>query len=138
MREDYEKLFSHLTDPELSGGLFGKIIQRIQNERRLRSIKRRIAFFSVGTVFSIVAFIFTLQMARAGFAESGFFQFFSLLFSDFSSVVLYWRNFGLTLLETLPVVSLTVFLGSVLLLMELLKLLANNIKLFFNSTKLIS
>ena len=43
--------------------------------------------------------------------QPGFINFFSLMFSDFSSVVTYWQSFAMILLETLPALSLALFLA---------------------------
>ena len=130
MREDYQQIFSKLSPPEPSGDLLAKIIARIGEERKAARIKWRLVLFSAVTVCSAVAFVPLFQMLRTGFIESGFLQFFSLLFSDFEIVAAYWQNFSLSLLETLPVFSLMVFLAVVLVFLESLKLLIKNLKIF--------
>lgn len=118
-------------------GLFEKVILRLKREQRIAAI-RRLAVFGLTTISSALAFIPAFQMAKTGFAESGFGQFFSLLFSDFGIVVAFWQNFALSLLEALPVVSLLVLLGTLLIFLESLKLLVKNIKFIFNSKQLIN
>jgi len=129
MRKDYEKLFSHLKSPEPPDGLFEKIMLRLHKERQLLTLKRRLTIFSVGLIGSAVAFIPAFKMVQAGFIESGFMDFFSLLFSDTGIVMAYWQNFALSLLETLPVLSLMALLATVLVFLESLKLLARDIKI---------
>lgn len=113
---------------EPPSGLFEKIVNRIHKEQRLLTIRRRIAIFSVGLGGSLVAFIPVFKMLSAELAESGFIQFLSLLFSDFSIVVRYWQSFVPTLLETLPVISLIVFLTIIFVFLESLKFLIKNTK----------
>ncbi len=117
-------------------GLFEKIMNRIHKEERLLVIKRRIVIFSIGLVGSLSGFIPAFKMARIGFIESGFFQFSSLIFSDFSIVMAYWQSFAAALLETLPIMSIIVLLGILFVFLESLKYLTKNIKLAANNWQL--
>jgi len=137
MRQDYEKLFTKLETVEPPPGLLEKITGRIERDRNL-SIRRRIIIFATSTLCSAAAFILALGMFRDGLAESGFTYFFSLLFSDFGIVVSYWKSFSMSLLETLPILSLTLLSAILLVFLESLKLLAKNIKIIFSSKKLIN
>jgi len=128
MHQDYNNLFSHLKPAEPSNGLFDKIIARFKQERSL-IIKRRLILFSVGLVSSVVAFIPAGRMVRTGLIESGFIQYFSLIFSDFGVVTTYWQNFSLTLLESIPVISLVLFLTITLLFLESLKFFILNLRI---------
>jgi len=108
MRQDFEKLFTFSVSPEPAPDLVGKVMQRIRSEQRLAVSKWRGA----------IAFVPAFRMVQSGFTESGFMQFFSLLFTDFSIVMTYWKSFGLSLLEALPVVSLSIFFTIVLVFLE--------------------
>lgn len=138
MRKDYEKLFTHLKPLEPPEGLFEKITHHIREEQRLLTMKRRLVIFSIGIMGSLAAFIPVFKVVQTGFAESGFMQFFSLLFSDFGIVVSYWQNFAMSLLETLPITSLMMLLATVLVFLESLKLLIKDIKIIFTSKQLIN
>lgn len=131
MNKDYEKLFSQLETPEPAAGLFDKIIQRIRREQRLLVIKRRLVLFSVGTLGSVVAFIPVFRLVQSGLAESGFMEFFSLIFSDLGLVTAHWQNFVLALLESLPVMSVVMFLAVIFIFIESLKFLTRDIKVVF-------
>jgi len=109
-------------------GLFEKIINRIQREKRLFTIRQRIFIFSAGLLGSLTAFLPVYQIVKAEFIQSGFFQFFSLIFSDFSVVIVYWQSFTLTLIESLPVMSLLAFLVVLFVLFESAKHLTRNIR----------
>jgi hypothetical protein len=137
MRKDYEKLFTYLKSPEPPGDLFNRVINRIQKERRLLILKRRMFIFSLSAVCSAIALIPAFKMVKTGFTESGFMQFFSLLFSDFKIVVAYGQNFILSLLETLPVMSLVILLVVVLVFLESLRFLTRDIKIIFTSRQII-
>ncbi|MDD5146604.1 MAG: hypothetical protein PHN39_02590 [Candidatus Pacebacteria bacterium] len=136
MLKVYEKLFSSVEPPKIPEGLFGKIMSRIQQEKRYRRLRRRIIIFSFGLIASAGAIIPVFKMAQAGFAESGFWQFFSLLFSDFEVVTAYWQSFALSLLETLPVMSLIMLSAATLVFFGILRFLTRDIKSIFASVKL--
>jgi len=137
MTKDWEKLFTYYNAPEPPVGLLAKILERINQEKRLLTLKRRLAIFSAGLIGAIILFIPALKGVIAGFAESGFTQYFSLLFSDAEIVLAYWQNYVFSLLETLPVVSLILFLAIILAILELLKLLVKDLKNIFISKQLI-
>lgn len=121
---------------EPPAGLFGRIMCRIEKEKKLITLRRRIIIFSVGLVGSAIAFIPALKLMRADLADSGFMTFFSLFFSDTKVVMTYWQNFGQSLLETLPVTGLAAVLLSIVVFLESLKLLAKDIKNIYTSKQL--
>lgn len=125
---DFDKLFSYFNPPEPRADLFGKIINRINEEREMVSLKRRIFIFSAGLLCSIAAVIPAFRMARAGFFDSGFLSYFSLLFSDTAIVMAYWKNFSFSLLETLPVIEIAAVSAVILVFLELFKFLINDIR----------
>ncbi len=128
MPNDYKKLFAHIESPELPENLFGKIMQRINQERRLSVLKRKLAVISFMTTCSLAAFIPVFRMAQAEFSQSGFFQFFSLIFSDFGTIITQWQSFIFTLLESLPLVSITALLAVIFVFLLSLKILTRNIQ----------
>ena len=109
-------------------GLLGKIIKRIHKEERLL-VFRKVTIFSITLAISLLAFVPTFKILISDFSQSGFINFFSLIFSDFSAVATYWKSFTMILLETLPTVSLALFLAVVLLLLQSVKSLTKNIKI---------
>ncbi|HBH46479.1 MAG: hypothetical protein A2445_03975 [Candidatus Jacksonbacteria bacterium RIFOXYC2_FULL_44_29] len=136
MRPDYEQLFTHLTPPEPPAGLLGKVMNRIYQAKRLQNIKRRVFVFSMITLGSVLAFISSAKMLHSGLTQSGFTQFFSLLFSDFQIVITNWQNYSLSLLETLPIMSLILFVGITLIFLEALKFLIRDLKLILPRTNI--
>ena len=138
MRKDYETLFTHLKPQEPPVGLFNKIMARIHEEERLLSIKRRLILFSIPVIISAGAFIPVINAFQAEFAQSGFSHFLSLMFSDFGSVIANWQDFGLTILESLPAMSIISLLTTALVFLWSTKHLAQAIKGIFNQSQLIS
>lgn len=130
-------VFINMARIEMPEGIFGRIMARIHTEQRILTFKRRLAIFSVGLIGSGIAFVPAFRMVRLSLIGSGFLQFFSLLFSDFGTVAAYWQSFVMSLLETLPAMSLAVFLAVVFVFLESLRFLARDIKFVFIPNKLI-
>jgi len=112
---------------EPPAGLLEKILFRIKKEQRFLAIRQGIIFF-VFLACSVVLFWPALIMLLSDISKSGFIYFFSLLFSDFSIVLTFWQSFIMTLLETLPAVSIAIFLAVVVIFLQSVKILAKDIK----------
>ncbi|MGA2418332.1 MAG: hypothetical protein ABSF55_03785 [Candidatus Staskawiczbacteria bacterium] len=114
-------------------GLFEKIIKRIHKEERLL-VLRRIIIFSTTLIISVIGFFPALNMLVSDFNQSGFLHFLSLMFSDFSIVTIYWQSFAMTLLETLPAISLALFLAVLLTFLQSVKSLTRDVKSMIKAT----
>lgn len=112
---------------EPPAGLLPKIMKRIRREERILLIKRVVAF-SVTLVASFVAFFPVINMLVSDFTDSGFFNFFSLAFSDFSLILAYWQSFAMILLQTLPALSLALFLAVLVTFLQSARSLAKDVK----------
>jgi len=128
MSKNYQELFSRLAAPQMPPELLEKILNRLTKQQKLAA-KRRLFVFSFSLLGSLIALIPAWQFVWSGFAESGFWQFFSLLFSDAAVVLTYWQNYALSLLETFPASRLIIFLAVVFVFLQSLKLFTNNIKI---------
>jgi len=133
MNKYYEKIFTNLKSPEPPENLFNKVMSRIRQEKNLLTVKRRMAVFSAGLISSAVAIIASFRVVESEMIKSGFIQFASLIFSDMGTVLSNWQNFVLALLESLPVVSIAVFLLTIFAFLQSLKFLARDSKVFFRS-----
>lgn len=107
--------------------LLEKVLKRVHKEQRFFFFKR-IAIISTTLIISIIALIPSLNMVISDLNQSGFNSFISLLFSDFSTVIVYWKSFTIILLETIPALSLALFLTVLLTLLQSIKSLTKNIK----------
>ena len=117
MRQNLEKLFE-------------KIMRRIGEEQRFAA-KRRLVFISLGAIVSLAVLVPAFNLARTNLAESGFLQFLSLAFSDFGIIIAYWQSFAMSLLETIPAISLAMFFVVIFMFLGSLKLLAKDIKIIY-------
>ena len=113
---------------EPPAGLLGKIIDRIRREERFL-VFRKTVIFSVMVFASLAAFVPALSALLSDFYKSGFINFFSLIFSDFSSVSAYWQSFAMILLETLPAASIALFLAVLLVFLGSVRSLTKNIRI---------
>lgn len=86
--------------PDLTQIVWSKIIAR----------NKRTAQFKLG-IFAFVGFVScaglvpTFEKLLADLARSGFYEYFSLIFSDTGSILSYWKELIFSLAESLPVMS---------------------------------
>ena len=121
-----------IINPEPSPELFPKIMKRIHKEQRFLVIRDSI-IFSTTLLGSVIAFVPVFKMLSSDMSKTGFLNFFSLFFSDFSVVMSYWKSFSLILLETLPVISLALFLAVLLTFLQSIRKLTKDIKIIRNN-----
>lgn len=126
MKDNYEKFFLNLEQIEPSEKLRGQILARIDFEKR-RSARIRLAFFGTVAAASSVAIIPSFQYATGEFSQSGFYEYLSLLFSDSGAVLASWREFTLSLIESLPITEIAIFLAAVFVFLVSAKLAIRNI-----------
>ena len=116
-------------------GLLEKVLKRVHREQRLL-VLRRITIFSTTLILSLAGLIPSFKILLSDFSQSGFISFSSLMFSDFSAIMAHWQSFSMALLETLPAVSLALFLAVILVLLHSAKSLTKNIKIIVNNRSL--
>lgn len=114
-------------------GLYEKIMKRIHQKERVL-VLRRVIIFSTTLIISLVSFFPVVSMLMYDINQSGFLQFSSLMFSDTSSVMTYWRSFMMTLLETLPALSLALFLAVLVTFLQSIKSLTKDVKTIIRAT----
>ena len=128
MHKNIIEPFSGLQATELPHGLADKVINRLHQERRLMIIRQRIIIWGITTASSALVLIPTFRMLQVNLIDSGFLQFFSLLFSDSKVILSYWDAFAWSLLEALPVMSLVLFLAILGIFLKSLSVLTKNVK----------
>ena len=112
MRKDFEKLFSHLEPPEPPAGLFDRIILAIKREQELRHTRRLVfGFFSL-LIVSLAAVPFSWTILMNQIENSGISYFFSAAVNDFGIFLALWQDFGLAILESLPLMGMIAFAAS--------------------------
>jgi len=115
MRQDFEKLFSHLKPAEPPAGLFDRIILAIKREQELQRTKRLLFSFLFLLVVSFISTPFSWTMLVSQVKSSGIIYFISTAVSDFGTFLAFWKDFGLAIAESLPVAGITVFVLNMIL-----------------------
>jgi hypothetical protein len=113
MRQDFEKLFSHLKPAEPPAGLFDRIIMAIKREQELQHTKRLLFSFLFLLVTSFIATPLSWRILVSQVENSGILYFVSAAVSDFGIFLTLWQDFGLAILESLPIMGIVVFTISI-------------------------
>jgi len=128
---DYKlsQIFNNMSQVEPPIRLKGLILRRIEMEKS-RLMKRKMVLIYSGLSLSSGAFLFVFFSFGNAILKSDFWNLLSLIFSDAEVVISHWSDFVLSLLETLPVVSITVILipvFAILLILNYYSKLSNKI-----------
>jgi len=108
--------------------LYNKILNRISNEKSIVAMRKRLIFTSFVFAFSVSCFVLSGLFFLSAVSKSGFFQMFSLIFSDFKVISSYSTSFILSLLESLPIFNIILSLVMVLFVSFVAKFLTKDIK----------
>ena len=122
MRKDYEKLFTHLKPPEPPTGLFGRIMLAIGREQELQNTRKLAFGFLALLVISITATPFSWSLFSGQMVESGVMQFMSIAINDLGTFFAFWQDFSLAIVESLPVMGITIFVLNMILVVFTLRL----------------
>ncbi len=122
MRKDYEKLFSHLEPAEPPAGLFDRIILAIKREQELQQTKRLLFSFLSLLIISFIAASFSWTLLVEQVESSGILYFVSTAISDFGVFLALWQDFGLAILESLPIMGIAVFMVNIALILFTVRL----------------
>ena len=128
----YKMIFkkSKLEDP--SNSLFERIIKNIEMEKNFIILRNKIILISIGAIFSIVLFVFSIILIKNEAVKSGFVSFFSLIFSDFSVITKNWNSFVISLLETIPIMNIVLMIFSGMITIFSLKIFSRGLQIFNN------
>ena len=95
-----------------SDQLRGRVLNRITQYEQ-KKLRLKIAGFSILVIGSLGTVAFGTIATLGDAAQSGFFQFASLLFYNFPSAVASFSDVALSLVESFPVFSAALLLGGV-------------------------
>ncbi|MDQ5955224.1 MAG: hypothetical protein QG621_227 [Patescibacteria group bacterium] len=117
---------------EPPAGLCGAVLSRIALARRRRARVRlavdMCVFFISGALLVPLA-----QYAGSEIYTSGFYEFFSLLFSDRQLILSSWQEFAFILLEKLPSIAVLLILSATIVLVWSLRRAVLSSKVAFTS-----
>ncbi len=118
---------------EVPTGLWLKIKNQI-NKAQERRARIRLFFSQIFVGFSGLAIVFAMQQVAQSFGETGIAQYLQLIISDSSSVLAFGKDFALLLVETLPILEITLVLMAGLAFLGSIKIVVKNI-LFFERSR---
>jgi len=105
--------------------LLKKILHCIEKKQQ-NKIKREIFLSFLGLLISLIAIPFVFDIAIEDFSETGFVYFLNIIIGHFNLVPLYFKQFGIVLLESLPILGLLLILTDFFILLISLKNLLKN------------
>ena len=112
--------FNSITEIELPANLKEAVLARISRAKAIKLRNQKIFFalsFSLtGGLFIAATIIFGSQLLGSDFWSLG-----SLCFTDLSTLLGHWQDYGNSLLETFPAMSVAGILAPVFIFMMLLK-----------------
>ena len=116
MEKNLSQLFNTEKSLETPDGLSERVFARIDLVAKATERKDQYIW---GTffVFSLAAFIGSGFYAWNAFKASNFGGYFSLIFSDTGSLALWGRELGLSLIESVPIFGILIFLASIALVL---------------------
>lgn len=116
-----KRKISLFSEVEPSAGLLAAVFARIDSEAR-RSARRHLVVAGVTAVVSLMTLFAVVWQTILAFGQSSFIQYLSLLASDGSSILAFWGELGLSLLESLPLAGLIGVFATLFLFMLALKM----------------
>jgi hypothetical protein len=69
-------------------------------------VRVKLWVFSAIGAFSLIGLVPVLKMLTSDLIQSGFYEYFSLAFSNSGSMITYWKDFLSLLAESLPIISI--------------------------------
>ena len=115
--ENIFKLVPRATPPDF---LYGYIFARIINHRKRIALYRS-ALWSATSLFSLISLYYIFKYTIFALKTSGFIKYLSLVYSDSGFVLANWNTYLLSLIESAPVLQLSlvfsasfVFFGSII------------------------
>lgn len=94
-------LFSVFHEVEAPEGLYAAVLARIALARQQQA-RMKTLWLGISSFFFGVALVPAMHYAAQEFYTSGFYDYSSLLFSDRSVISSAWREFALSLIESIP------------------------------------
>jgi hypothetical protein len=110
MEEKYYQLFKTLGTKPVPEALADQILTKLSQLEKKRYYYR-LSVFSLLALGSLALTVPLLTYLSQDLSQSGLTQYLSLLWSDSSFLANNWQNFTLSILEIIPVLSLSFFLG---------------------------
>ncbi|MFA6445927.1 MAG: hypothetical protein WCW14_01600 [Candidatus Paceibacterota bacterium] len=111
----YRDILSKTLPKEPDSSLYFRILARIKKEEN-KSTRIQLVISGLITISSIAALVPTTTYLVSEFANSGIGQYLSLLSSDGGSMLSFWKEFSLVVVESLPTLGIALILLVLLVL----------------------
>lgn len=131
MLKKYEKLFSIIDNPKTPFGLLDRILARIESEKSLAVMRRKIFMLSAFLLASFPVIAYSWISLQDGISKTGLLRLISLVFTDFSVVASHYQDFIMSIAESLPILAIAGLLGGALLFVESSLALARDIRITY-------
>ena len=118
------KLFSVI---EPSDVLKKNILDKIEREETKKAMYK-IVFSSLLSLLSVSTLVIFVTSIIKDTYQSGLYDYLLLMISDGSSLLSYWQAYSMSIIESLPILQITVALGSVSIFMWSVNMMLTNIK----------
>ncbi len=113
MKDSHERLFEYLKSKEPPAELLNSILVSVKGRTSSRVLIVRTVVSGALSLVAITALVPSLLIAQSEISRSDFYQFLSLLLSDTNTVMTFWKEFTLSLMESFPTLGMIAVLGSV-------------------------
>ena len=104
MDQRYKKIFSFSTEDRISKEIFQNVVNRIDRSIMKQS-RFRATMHGILAVLAVVAIVPAFIYFGSEATQSGFLQYISLAVSDSSSIISDWKDLGLSILGSIPIIS---------------------------------
>jgi hypothetical protein len=101
-------LFSGDENIKLPQGLLTAVLARVHFEQK-RAAKKELVLVGSLTLGSLAAIIPAFSYFISSFIQSSFYQYLSVIFSDGTSVLIYWKEILMSLAESVPFWPIIIF-----------------------------
>ncbi len=96
---------------EIPTDLLGKVIKRIDVEKKFLRVRKLFAFVCIGFIGLAALTVPVAQLLWREVVGSGFMEYIRLALVDFKSITTDWQDFGFSLLETAPILNVVAALS---------------------------
>jgi len=115
------RMFSALRAAPLPENLLKDVLAHVDQAAR-KQARFRAVCFGLGSLASSFFAVPAVMYTAYEMGQTGFLQFLSLVWSDGGVLLLSWKEFSLTLLESFPVVGMTLALLAIFVALSALRL----------------
>lgn len=98
------------TNPRCRPDLASDILRTIHLREKKAQQIRLYGYIAIATI-STIGIVPAISIVIHQSSQSGLYQYLSLAFSDTGTLAGYWKQFGLVLVESIPMVSIALVLG---------------------------